>query len=121
MDNNDPTNEELEQLYIHLGHGRNIRDQDMDETGYDGPLLGPFLSVQVEYAYAVRGMLNNNGDDMWLWFDDDPESLCIYYDGKWYGRICILSARNLVNDNYYRKVKRCIPEQAKANHPKKKE
>lgn len=121
MDTDDP-NKETEQLYIHLWHGRDVRDQDMDETGYDGPLLGPFLSVQVEYAYAVRGMLNDNASDgFWLWFDEDPESLCIYYDGKWYGRICILSACNLAKDNYYRKVKRCIPEQAKANHPKKKE
>lgn len=119
MDNDDPT-EETDLVYLQLCHGRVIRDQDMDETGFDGPLLGPFVSIQLEYAYSIRGMINDS-EDFWLSFDEDPHGLCIYYDGKWYGRVCILPARKLTKDNYYRNIPPSIPDQSKTYHPKKKE
>ena len=111
---------EIDLVYIHLWHGRDERTQDMDSlVGFDGPIIGPFLSIQMQYAYAVRCLLDAEGNDMWLYFDEDPNSLCIYYDGKWYGSLCILPARNMVKDGHYQKMGHHKPDQAKAIHPEK--
>lgn len=68
-------------VYIHLFHGRNSIDEDMDDWGFDGPLFGPFTHVQSTYGSTVKAWNNVSGNDAFL----DVVKGCVYYDGKYYG------------------------------------
>jgi len=37
-------------LYIRLFHGRTNPDQNMDDWGFDGPVLGPYKFVHTTYT-----------------------------------------------------------------------
>ena len=37
-------------LYIRLFHGRTDPDQDMDDWGFDGPVLGPYQFAHTTYT-----------------------------------------------------------------------
>lgn len=41
-------------VYLHLFHGRDDPDQEMDDWGFRGPTLGPFLYVQTTYMCDVK-------------------------------------------------------------------
>lgn len=41
-------------LYIGLFHGRSAADTDMDDWGFDGPVIGPLDYVHTTYAAEVK-------------------------------------------------------------------
>jgi hypothetical protein len=84
-------------VFLHLWHGREIDEanEDMDDSGFYGPVLGPFMEIQGMYTTYLRCMdIDEKGNDLFLHYDQ--ESGCIFYDGKAYGAYSVLSARNVV-------------------------
>ena len=63
-------------LYIRLFHGRNHKDEDLDDWGFDGPIFGPYDFVHTTYACHIR-----MGDAHELRIVEDM----VFYDGKYYG------------------------------------
>ena len=67
-------------LYIRLFHGRINPNQDMDDWGFDGPVLGPYQFVHTTYVSHVRlGRSDGNCDELHIYED------MLYYDGCYYG------------------------------------
>jgi hypothetical protein len=70
-------------VYVELFHGRTDPDQDMEDWGDRGPILGPFKFVHTTYAGIIHlGSMDAPGDSVGdLRVDEDM----VYYDGVWYG------------------------------------
>jgi hypothetical protein len=67
-------------LYIRLFHGRTDPNQDMDDWGSDGPVLGPYKFVHTTYAYHIKlGKPDDDCDELFVYED------MLYYDGIYYG------------------------------------
>jgi hypothetical protein len=41
-------------IYLRLFHGRDTITEDMDDWGYDGPVLGPFVYLHTTYAGDIK-------------------------------------------------------------------
>ena len=79
----------MDQVVIHLFHGRKSPSKDMDDHGTEGPWLGPFDYVHFTYMSDIKIANNNHGES----FDDRlriHEGL-IYYDGVFYGDFSVNS------------------------------
>lgn len=72
-------------VYLHLFHGRKSLDEQLNDWGTDGPLLGPFEFIQITYANTIR--CGTGDDEWWLAFDGD----CVKYKDVFYGDIDIVS------------------------------
>ena len=97
-------------LYIRLFHGRTNPDQDMDDWGFDGPVLGPYQFVHTTYTYHVKlGRSDGNCDELHIHED------MLYYDGCYYGDWSVFGEETL-NDSEYKTSKF---EQSKADLPAK--
>jgi hypothetical protein len=80
-------------LYLALFHGRDAKDQQMNDWGFNGPLIGPLQWVHTTYACHVRALFESA--DAELRYFDNPEfpeardfSLnddLIEHAGKFYG------------------------------------
>jgi hypothetical protein len=69
-------------VYIHLLHGRDDPEQEMDGWGFNGPLLGPFEAVHFTYLADIRCIIDSStGEDFGLRFQND----LLVHDGKFYG------------------------------------
>ncbi|HEV7766505.1 MAG TPA: hypothetical protein VGQ76_16000 [Thermoanaerobaculia bacterium] len=79
-------------MYLELFHGRRSADEELDDWGFEGPVLGPFRYVHVTYASIVHVQMNDTKNmidcDFDLEFDDD----CLAYDGKFYGDYSVIGA-----------------------------
>jgi hypothetical protein len=72
----------VKQVFIHLLHGRDNPDQDMQDWGFVGPILGPFEAIHFTYRYHVRCITDSGcGDEVELRFHED----LLVHDGKFYG------------------------------------
>jgi len=71
-------------VYIELCHGRTDPDQDMEDWGSDGPILGPCASIHSVYKSHIELQELVSGP-FGLTFKDDT----VYYDGVYYGDIYI--------------------------------
>jgi hypothetical protein len=75
-------------LYLELYHGRNDPDVDMEDWGFEGPVLGPLKFIHFTYHSHYRvELLNGEATDPISYYDD-----MIFYDGKWYGDWSIVPA-----------------------------
>jgi len=82
-------------LYIRLFHGRTNPDQNMDDWGFDGPVLGPYQFVHTTYVSRIRlGRLDGNCDELLIHED------MLYYDGGYYGDWSVVCEK-LLNDSKY--------------------
>ena len=72
---------EPDTVYLHLYHGRLDPDEDMEGFGTEGPLLGPFETVQFTYANQIR-CISADGEEKWLNWDDNQ---LILHEGVYYG------------------------------------
>ena len=64
-----------EMLYIRLFHGRTNPNQDMDDWGFDGPVLGPYQFAHTTYVSHVKlGRSDGNCDELHIHED------MLYYD-----------------------------------------
>jgi hypothetical protein len=71
-------------VYLKLMHGRDHPDQQMNDWGFDGPVLGPFEAVHFTYTTHVRCFPKGSDGDaeaIELCFHDDM----LVYEGKFYG------------------------------------
>jgi hypothetical protein len=69
-------------VYIKLLHGRDDPDQDMQDWGFAGPLLGLFEALHFTYRNHIRCISNSaTEEELELGFTDDM----LTYEGKHYG------------------------------------
>ena len=68
-------------LYLHLFHGRDDPDQEMDGWGFDGPVFGPLSAVQQTYSAHYRLYGVDERQEMWLACHQDM----VVWDGRYYG------------------------------------
>ena len=71
-------------IYLKLLHGRTHPDEQLEDWGFDGPVLGPFEAVHFTYATHVRCFPKSSDGDaevIELRYHDD----LIFHDGKYYG------------------------------------
>ena len=66
-------------LYLKLHHGRHDPDQDMEETGFDGPEIGPLRSVGGTYTTHLMLSFVDGADA--VKFGVDPAFPAINYHG----------------------------------------
>ncbi len=65
-------------IYIHLFHGRKTPDEQLEDWGHDGPVLGPFPFAHITYNTDIK--LDNEAFHELRFVDD-----LLYYDGVYYG------------------------------------
>ena len=73
-----------EGVYLHLFHGRTDPEQDMQEWGEVGPVIGPFRLIHTTYKYNLRAKDDPSDAPVWdvpIAAHDDM----IYFRGVWYG------------------------------------
>lgn len=68
-------------VYLELFHGRRDPDEDMDDWGFQGPIIGPLKYVHITYQSNLKIASDEDEDRDIIFFHDDM----IYYDGAWYG------------------------------------
>lgn len=71
-------------IYVDLFHGRIDPAQNMEDWGFSGPILGPFVSVSFTYLHHIR-CNDEHGEAITLELKEDM----IMFDGKYYGDFCI--------------------------------
>jgi len=68
-------------LYLRLFHGRSDPNQDMDNWGSDGPILGPYKFAHTTYHCCLKlGKPDGDCDELYIVQPD-----MIFYDGIYYG------------------------------------
>lgn len=66
-------------LYIALFHGRNAPDDELDDWGLEGPVIGP---IRISWTYGNVKVVSPDETD----FEHLPErDDLVVYDGKFYG------------------------------------
>jgi len=73
-------------VYIHLYHGRTSIDEKLDDWGWNGPVLGPYESIQLTYGTHIKMHKFDHFDDLGMVED------LIYYNGYYYGDASIFSS-----------------------------
>ena len=69
-------------MYLELFHGRANADEQMDDWGLPGPVIGPLQYAHTTYATDLKfGFVDKSKSDGWLTVIDG----LIYYDGVFYG------------------------------------
>jgi hypothetical protein len=73
-------------MYLTLHHGRLSKDEDMDDWGFDGPIIGPLQYLHVTYCSDIKygtvdGEAASNGPSHVILLDED----LLGFDGKLYG------------------------------------
>lgn len=107
-------------VYISLFHGRDTVEEEMEDRGYQGPIIGPFRYVQITYMSDIKfamekeafkaafpdiyqswvsaGYSNAAGDyDVstgvtWIEHSIQPVEDCFPWQGKFYGDFSIISS-----------------------------
>ena len=73
-------------VYIHLYHGRTSIDEKLDDWGWNGPVLGPYESIQLTYGTHIKMHKADHFEDLGVVED------LIFYDGYYYGDASIFSS-----------------------------
>lgn len=73
-------------VYLQLFHGRDSKDEHMEDWGFPGPVFGPLKYVHTTYGSDIKfeytdGSTGSNPSDGLLSAVDDM----VYYDGRYYG------------------------------------
>lgn len=73
-------------LYLTLFHGRDTPEEEMDDWGYDGPIIGPFKWCHITYCttfnFGFVGDEDGTGPTTVVTITKDS---LILFDGKYYG------------------------------------
>ena len=96
-------------LYIRLFHGRTDPNQDMDDWGTDGPVLGPYIFAHTTYASHLKlGRPDGHCDELYVHAED-----MVFYDGVYYGDWSIFNQDTLKEGGYqvsqFDPDKTCLP------------
>jgi hypothetical protein len=69
-------------MYLELFHGRETPDQQLDDWGKPGPVIGPLEYVHITYGSDIKfGFNDKTKSDGWLIVVDG----LVYYDRLFYG------------------------------------
>ena len=83
-------------LYIRLFHGRTDLNQNMDDWGSDGPVLGPYKFAHTTYGCHLKlSKPNGNCDQLYI----HPEGL-VFYDRIYYGDWSVFGENGLKDGNF---------------------
>ena len=82
-------------LYLHLFHGRDDPEEDMDDWGFDGPTIGPLKFVHTTYTTDIKICFANAEIEQKFFPNSPPEfpdtrwihinDWCLEYNNKFYG------------------------------------
>lgn len=83
-------------LYLELYHGRKNPDQDLEDWGFDGPIIGPLEHMTFTYLNVIRVFFTKESiakacgfegkDDNWITFEDD----LLVFQGNYYGDFSLI-------------------------------
>ncbi len=76
-------------VYLNIFHGRNHPSEELDDWGFDGPVVGPLASVG--WTYGNIRLIGEDGRDEPLLVADD----LIAFEGKFYGDFAIETAEDV--------------------------
>lgn len=71
-------------VYVHLYHGREKADEDLENWGFDGPTLGPF--EQVVWTYGTIRLQSTEDGELW---DLPRHEDMIVWRGHYFGDFAI--------------------------------
>lgn len=76
-------------VWLHLFHGRDTVDEDMDDWGYDGPTIGPLEFVHTTYGDNIKFHFTYHADAVEFGLEQDEMinlvEGCFPFQGKFYG------------------------------------
>jgi hypothetical protein len=75
-------------MYLELFHGRNDPNEDMEDWGFEGPVIGPFTNAHITYNTHIKLWSKRLNKTFKVTFHGDM----IEYDGKWFGDWAFLSS-----------------------------
>lgn len=81
-------------VYLHLFHGRTTAEEDMNDWGEDGPVLGPLSYVHTTYGTDIKITHAQSGEDGSLTIVGDM----VRYGGKLYGDWSVFGSDALTED-----------------------
>ena len=76
-------------IYIRLYHGRTSIDEHLDDWGWNGPILGPYESIQLTYGTHIKLHKADHFEDLAVVED------LIFYDGYYYADMEIFDSDSL--------------------------
>lgn len=92
-------------LYLHMYHGRNTREEALDDWGFDGPYIGPLLWYHVTYNTTARIAFEHVLDEQACNADVNlscdflvMEDGMLKWDGKYYGDWSVIIASEADED-----------------------
>ena len=95
---------EDQKLYLRLYHGRNDPQEDLEDWGSEGPVFGPYESIQITYESHIK-MHSDSGFDDLAWQED-----LVFYDGIYYGDVEISTTAPASEITPYKHEKTIFPE-----------
>lgn len=94
-----------DQVFLRLFHGRDDPDQEMDDWGFEGPILGPLRYVHITYMSDVKFEMERSAFERffpeefkkyhaqfpqeWIEGQLDVAHGLIAYGGKFYGDLSV--------------------------------
>ncbi len=91
--------------YLRLYHGRIDPKEKLEDWGSEGPIFGPYESVQMTYGSHIKMHTGSGFDDL-NWLED-----LIYYDGIFYGDMEIFNAEEAQKTTPYQEEKSKLPNE----------
>jgi len=93
--------------YLRLYHGRVDPQEKLEDWGSEGPIFGPYESIQITYGADIKMHKYDHFEDLG-WYQD-----LIYYDGVYYGDMQIFSTDQATETTPYQEEKRILPQEKK--------
>jgi hypothetical protein len=104
-------------VYLELFHGRKAMDEQLDDWGSQGPILGPLRYVHTTYATDIK-LETIDGVDGVLELHGEEVVDLLYYDGVFYGDWSVFAAEVLERESTLKtRVQQFEPERARATEP----
>lgn len=75
-------------LYLRLYHGRTNPEQEMDDWGFEGPVIGPVTAVVATYLQDIRVFGERPTDELWL----ESTKGMIVWEASYYGDFAVFCA-----------------------------
>lgn len=98
-------------VYLELFHGRHSPDENIDDWGFEGPVLGPFAYVHTTYACDIK--TEEIGETKIMPLNLPVVDDCVQYAGAYYGDWSVTTAGNNIRKriNQTRKILSMSPGQ----------
>lgn len=83
-------------IYLELFHGRHSPDEELDDWGFQGPVIGPMPFFHMTYGCHIK-MGDPDSKNQGIHIEElqvDTEGL-IHFNGAWYGDVSVFDRKNL--------------------------